>query len=61
MRRPRDAPKWATRTMDLDLLLYDDLIRDVPGLKVTARRYYVRLECGARGPLRPGTSRIKSS
>jgi len=32
--RPRDAPKWAPRTMDLDLLLYDDLIRDVPGLKV---------------------------
>jgi 2-amino-4-hydroxy-6-hydroxymethyldihydropteridine diphosphokinase len=32
--RPRDAPKWAPRTMDLDLLLYGDLVRDDPGLKL---------------------------
>jgi 2-amino-4-hydroxy-6-hydroxymethyldihydropteridine diphosphokinase len=24
--RPRNAPKWASRTMDLDILLYGDLI-----------------------------------
>jgi 2-amino-4-hydroxy-6-hydroxymethyldihydropteridine diphosphokinase len=32
--RPRDAPKWAPRTMDLDLLLYGDLQYTEPGLKV---------------------------
>ena len=30
--RPREAPKWAARTMDLDILLYDGLISDEPGL-----------------------------
>jgi 2-amino-4-hydroxy-6-hydroxymethyldihydropteridine diphosphokinase len=30
--RPRDAPKWAPRTMDLDILLYGDRICDEPGL-----------------------------
>lgn len=30
--RPPDAPKWAPRTMDLDILLYDDLVCDEPGL-----------------------------
>ena len=30
--RPRDAPKWAPRTMDLDILLYDSLVSDEPGL-----------------------------
>jgi 2-amino-4-hydroxy-6-hydroxymethyldihydropteridine diphosphokinase len=30
--RPRDAPKWAPRTMDLDMLMYDQLVSDVPGL-----------------------------
>jgi len=30
--RPRAAPKWAPRTMDLDLLLYGDLICQEPKL-----------------------------
>lgn len=32
--RPRAAPRWAPRTMDLDILLYDELICDEPGLKL---------------------------
>jgi 2-amino-4-hydroxy-6-hydroxymethyldihydropteridine diphosphokinase len=30
--RPRDAPKWGPRTMDLDILMYDQLVSDAPGL-----------------------------
>ncbi len=30
--RPRDAPKWAPRSMDLDILLYGELCCDEPGL-----------------------------
>jgi len=30
--RLRSAPKWASRSMDLDILLYDDLVCDEPGL-----------------------------
>lgn len=30
--RPRDAPKWAARTMDLDILMYDQVVSDTPGL-----------------------------
>jgi 2-amino-4-hydroxy-6-hydroxymethyldihydropteridine diphosphokinase len=30
--RPRYAPKWAPRTMDLDILLFGDAVMDVPGL-----------------------------
>ncbi len=29
--RPRDAPKWAPRTMDLDVLLYGDAVGEFPG------------------------------
>jgi len=29
--RPRDAPKWAARSMDLDVLLYGDLVGEFPG------------------------------
>jgi 2-amino-4-hydroxy-6-hydroxymethyldihydropteridine diphosphokinase len=32
--RPRDAPRWAPRTMDLDVLLYDDLVCSEPKLKL---------------------------
>src|SRR5579871_2504224 len=32
--RPRDAPRWAPRTMDLDVLLYGDLVCDEPKLKL---------------------------
>ena len=30
--RARNAPKWAPRTMDLDMLMYDQLVSDQPGL-----------------------------
>src|ERR1700726_222360 len=30
--RPREAPRWAPRTMDLDVLLYGDLVCQRPGL-----------------------------
>jgi 2-amino-4-hydroxy-6-hydroxymethyldihydropteridine diphosphokinase len=30
--RPRDAPKWAPRSMDLDLLLFGGVVCDEPGL-----------------------------
>lgn len=32
--RRRDAPKFSPRTLDLDLLLYDDLILEAGGLQV---------------------------
>lgn len=32
--RPPDAPKWAPRTMDLDILLFGNLVSDEPGLKI---------------------------
>jgi 2-amino-4-hydroxy-6-hydroxymethyldihydropteridine diphosphokinase len=32
--RPREAPRWAPRSMDLDILLYGDTIRDEPRLKL---------------------------
>jgi 2-amino-4-hydroxy-6-hydroxymethyldihydropteridine diphosphokinase len=32
--RPRDAPKWAPRAMDLDILLYGDEVRNEAGLVV---------------------------
>ena len=32
--RGRDAPRWAPRTMDLDVLLYGELVCDEPGLKL---------------------------
>lgn len=32
--RERAAPKWAPRSMDLDLLLYGDLVFEAPGLRL---------------------------
>ena len=32
--RPRAAPRWAPRSMDLDVLLYGDLVCDEPTVKV---------------------------
>ena len=32
--RPRNAPKWASRTMDLDVLLYGAEVHDAPDLKL---------------------------
>ena len=32
--RPRDAPRWAPRSMDLDVLLYGDLVCDEAGLRL---------------------------
>lgn len=32
--RPRYAPKWAPRTMDLDILLFGEQVLDLPGLVV---------------------------
>jgi 2-amino-4-hydroxy-6-hydroxymethyldihydropteridine diphosphokinase len=32
--RPADAPKWAPRTMDLDILLYGDLVADEHGRRI---------------------------
>ena len=32
--RTRDAPKWAPRAMDLDILLFGDVVQDAPGLKL---------------------------
>ncbi len=32
--RPREALKWAPRSMDLDILLYGDMVHEEPGLKL---------------------------
>src|ERR1700761_5617275 len=32
--RPREAPRWAPRSMDIDVLLYGDVLLDTPNLKL---------------------------
>lgn len=32
--RDRSGPRFSSRTLDLDLLLYDDLVMDEPGLQI---------------------------
>lgn len=53
--RARDAPKWAPRSMDLDILLYGDRISDEPGLVLPRpdllRRAYM---LGPMAELAPG-------
>ena len=54
--RPRDAPKWAPRSMDLDILLFGDEVRAEPGLTVPRpdllRRPYM---LGPAAEVAPGT------
>jgi 2-amino-4-hydroxy-6-hydroxymethyldihydropteridine diphosphokinase len=40
--RPRDAPKWAARAMDLDILLYGDLVLHEPQLTLPRPDLLVR-------------------
>lgn len=40
--RSADAPRWGPRTIDLDLLLYDDLVIDEPGLTLPHPRMHER-------------------
>jgi 2-amino-4-hydroxy-6-hydroxymethyldihydropteridine diphosphokinase len=40
--RPREAPRWAPRTMDLDILLYGDLVCRRPGLTLPRPDLLVR-------------------
>lgn len=41
--RDRSGPRWGPRTIDLDLLLYGDLVLDEPGLTVPHPRLPERL------------------
>jgi len=40
--RPRDAPKWAARAMDLDILLFGEVVLDEPQLKLPRPDLLVR-------------------
>ena len=40
--RRREGERWGPRTIDLDLLLYDDLVLDEPGLTVPHPRLHER-------------------
>jgi 2-amino-4-hydroxy-6-hydroxymethyldihydropteridine diphosphokinase len=40
--RPRNAPRWAPRSMDLDILLYGDLVCQQPGLTLPRPDLLVR-------------------
>jgi 2-amino-4-hydroxy-6-hydroxymethyldihydropteridine diphosphokinase len=47
--RRRDAPKWASRPMDLDILLFADLIHEAPG--VTLPRPCLLTQAYMLGPM----------
>ncbi len=54
--RRRDAPKWASRRMDLDILLYGDCVADGPDLKLPRpdllrRAYMLRPLAEIAGPV----------
>ena len=53
--RGRDAPKWAPRAMDLDILLYGELVCERPGLRLPrpdlVRRAYM---LGPAAEIAPG-------
>lgn len=40
--RVRDGARWGPRTLDLDLLVYDDVVVDEPGLRVPHPRLHER-------------------
>jgi len=40
--RTRDGPRWGPRAIDLDLLLYGDVVVDEPGLQVPHPRLHER-------------------
>src|SRR5215211_6923525 len=40
--RTRDGPRFGPRTIDLDLLLYDDVVVDEPGLQIPHPRLHER-------------------
>jgi 2-amino-4-hydroxy-6-hydroxymethyldihydropteridine diphosphokinase len=53
--RPREAPRWAPRTMDLDVLLYGDLVCQRPGLTLPRPDLLVRAYMlGPLADLAPG-------
>ena len=71
--RTRDGPRFGPRTIDLDLLLYDDVVIDEPGLRVPHPRLHERrfaleplaeldptLEIPGRGPVRTLLAKVKS-
>jgi 2-amino-4-hydroxy-6-hydroxymethyldihydropteridine diphosphokinase len=70
--RRRDGPRYGPRTIDLDLLLYGDLVVDEPGLQVPHPRLHERafaleplldldpaLEVPGRGPVSALLARLQ--
>jgi 2-amino-4-hydroxy-6-hydroxymethyldihydropteridine diphosphokinase len=63
--REREGPRFGPRTLDLDLLLYDDLVLDEPGLTIPHPRLHERrfalepLADLAPGLVVPGHGRVR--
>ncbi|GAB2657735.1 2-amino-4-hydroxy-6-hydroxymethyldihydropteridine diphosphokinase [Arenimonas aestuarii] len=63
-RRDEDAGRWGPRTLDLDLLLYDDQVLELPGLSLPHPRLHERafvlvpLADIAPGLVVPGRGRV---